>query len=77
MSDTNNNKLYQMLKISKSVLKAEKMMNKSLDYYREEILDEGVCILSNNLKKELITDKWACLDCEKAFIFDTETYREI
>ena len=55
MSDTNNNKLYQMLKISKSVLKAEKMMNKSLDYYREEILDEGVCILSNNLKKELIT----------------------
>ena len=26
------------------------------------------------LKKELITDKWACLDCRKAFIFDTETY---
>jgi hypothetical protein len=26
------------------------------------------------LKKALITDKWACLDCRKAFIFDTETY---
>lgn len=26
------------------------------------------------LKKELITDKWVCLDCRKAFIFDTETY---
>ena len=26
------------------------------------------------LKRELITDKWACLDCRKAFIFDTETY---
>ena len=26
------------------------------------------------LKKELITDKWACLDCRKTFIFDTETY---
>ena len=28
----------------------------------------------SHIKKELITDKWACLDCEKAFIFDTETY---
>ena len=28
----------------------------------------------NQLRKELITDKWACLDCRKAFIFDTETY---
>ena len=26
------------------------------------------------LKRELISDKWACLDCKKAFIFDTETY---
>lgn len=26
------------------------------------------------LKKELITDKWACLDCRKGFIFDTITH---
>lgn len=55
MLDRNNKKIYQMLKISKSVLKAEKMMNKSLDYYREEILDEGAYILSNNIKEKLIT----------------------
>ena len=26
------------------------------------------------LRKELITDKWACLDCRKGFIIDTLTY---
>ena len=26
------------------------------------------------LKAPLICDKWACLDCRKAFIFDTETH---
>ena len=26
------------------------------------------------LQKELITDKWACLDCRKGFIFDTITH---
>ena len=26
------------------------------------------------LMKPLITDKWACLDCRKGFIFDTITY---
>lgn len=26
------------------------------------------------LKQPLITDKWACLDCRKAFIIDTNTY---
>ena len=26
------------------------------------------------LKEPLITDKWACLDCRKGFIFDTITY---
>ena len=26
------------------------------------------------LKQELITEKWACLDCRKGFIFDTITH---
>ena len=26
------------------------------------------------LKKPLITDKWACLDCRQGFIFDTITH---
>ena len=26
------------------------------------------------LRVPLITDKWACLDCRKAFIVDTNTY---
>jgi hypothetical protein len=26
------------------------------------------------LQKPLITDKWACLDCRKGFIFDTVTH---
>lgn len=26
------------------------------------------------LLKEIITEKWACLDCRRAFIIDTETY---
>ena len=26
------------------------------------------------LKSPLITDKWACLDCRKAFIIDTKTH---
>lgn len=55
MLEKNNNILYKMLKVSKSVLKAEKMMNISVDYYREEILDEGVIILKEDFSKELIT----------------------
>lgn len=55
MSEENKNILYQMLKISKSVLRAEKMLGKTVDYYRDEILNEGVNILNNNKKKELIT----------------------
>ena len=29
----------------------------------------------NQVKKEIITGKWACLDCRKSFIIDTETLK--
>ena len=57
--------LFEHLNVSKST------MNNIVAYGEEGTFQ---VFGHNQLKKELITDKWACLDCRKAFIFDTETY---
>ena len=54
-----------------------------IDHYQSEVQEKIVPLGDNriyqvfghtHLKKPLITDKWACLDCRKAFIIDTETH---
>jgi len=54
-----------------------------IDHYQTEVEEKLVPLGEDGiyqvfghtqLQKELITDKWACLDCRKGFIFDTVTH---
>lgn len=54
MDDVQNNLLYQMKKLTKSMLKANEMLTKSVVYRREEVLEEGVITLSNNPVTSLV-----------------------
>ena len=54
-----------------------------IDHYQSEVQEKIVPLGDNEiyqvfghtqLKKPLITDKWACLDCRQGFIFDTITH---
>ena len=54
-----------------------------IDHYQSEVQEKIVPLGDNriyqvfghtHLKKPLITDRWACLDCRKAFIVDTKTH---
>lgn len=49
------NILNQMLKISKSILKAKDNLGKTIDYHREEVLDEGVKLLKKDSSMNLTT----------------------
>lgn len=55
-----------------------------IDHYQSEVQKKIVPLGDNRiyqvfghtqLQKPLITDKWACLDCRKAFIVDTDTFK--
>ena len=54
-----------------------------IDHYQSEVEEKLVPLGDNEiyqvfghtqLRKPLITEKWACLDCRQGFIFDTITY---
>ena len=54
-----------------------------IDHYQSEVEEKLVPLGDDEiyqvfghtqLRKPLITEKWACLDCRQGFIFDTETY---
>lgn len=54
MDDVQNNLLYQMKKLAKAMLKANEMLNKSVVYYRKEVLEEGVITLADNPTTSLV-----------------------
>ncbi len=58
-------------------------LREHIDHYQTEVQEKIVPLGEDGiyqifghtqLKRELITDKWACLDCRKAFIVDTITH---
>ncbi|MBZ2175896.1 hypothetical protein K8M07_11675 [Schnuerera sp. xch1] len=49
------NVIDQMVKISKSVLKAKDSIGKTVEYCREDVIDEGANILRKDSSKKLIT----------------------